>query len=261
MRLRRHRARLYLGGSVALSIALAILGAACSDDSAIPIPLADPFADGGSGSPQATGSKNKVDAAPGSTDPDDAASSADCSAAPVLRPGSGASFFCPFLPRNTDASSVDCFNDQTCCNPGKDPATGKNPTSFCAKTPLDSKGSTDQSACAAQAGSFASSWPAAGGSSWECADGRNCNAGQVCCLFTADGIILPDKVNIGPDLNKAIPAACNAKQAFKYGGTHCSSGCNPDNEIQTCSTDDDCNGKHCVPFEVFPGGRDLGYCN
>jgi hypothetical protein len=256
MRLRRHRARLFLGGAVAIS--LAIVGVACSDDSVIPIPLADPFADAGSDPTQKTGSKTK-DGAPAPDDPD-AGSGADCSAAPILRTTSGAAYYCPFLPRGLDASATDCFNDQTCCTPGKDPS-GAFPPAFCAATPLDSKGSTDQSACATQAGSFSSSWPAAGGTTWECADGRNCASGQVCCLFTASGTAAPSKVNIGPDQNKAVPAACNAKQVFKAGGTHCTSTCDPGSEIQTCGADTDCTAPtHCVPFDAL-GGRDLGYCN
>jgi hypothetical protein len=255
MGLRRHRARFFLGGTVAVSLAIVVV--ACTDDGVIPIPLADPFADAGS-DPQKTDAKTTGDGGSGTGDDPDAANGADCSAAPALRTTSGNAFYCPFLPK--DAGSADCFNDETCCDPGKD-STGAFPPGFCAKTPLDTKGSTDQSACAAQAGTLGSSWPATGGTTWECADGRNCASGQACCLFTAAGTVAPNKVNVGPDQNKAVPAACNAKQLFKGGGSHCTSACDPDNEVQTCASDTDCTApKHCTPFDAT-GSRVLGYCN
>jgi hypothetical protein len=251
---RRHRRILvFAGGALGASVSLVV--AACSNDDFIPIPLADLSQDGSTGK-----TDGKTPEGGGSSSGDDDSGGADCSAAPRLR-NADFGFFCPFLPRDAgaDASSVNCTDDQTCCNPGKD-STGKNPPSFCASTSRSQKGSTDQSACSGQAADHGTQWVGIG-TSWECADRSNCSDGQVCCMYTETDLSAPDKVNVGPNLNKAIPTACNAKQAFKYGGTHCSSAC-ADDEIQMCSqNDDNCAPKICRAFEVFPGGRDLGYCN
>jgi hypothetical protein len=251
---RRRRRILFLAGSVGASVALVLV--ACSDDGLIPIPLADiTLLDGA----KPDGKSKLADGALAGDD-DDGGITADCSAAPALHSASFG-FFCPFLPKDAgpDGSTTSCGDDQTCCNPGKD-SNGKFPPSFCAATPRAAKGADDQSACAAQAATFGSQWVGVG-SSWECADRSNCSDGQVCCMYTETDLAPPDQVNIGPDQNKAIPTACNAKQAFKYGGTHCASSC-AGSEIQMCSTNDDnCTPKICRAFEINPGGRDLGYCN
>jgi hypothetical protein len=238
--------------------------AACSDNPFIPIPLGDPYGQEAGPTSRTTdaGKHTTSDGAPApSGDDDDSldAAGADCSAAPVLH-ASANGFYCPFLPTGTGSS---CTNDETCCNPGKDPGTGKFPASFCASTPVATKGSPTGAACASQAAAKSSTWVAAGGSSWECGDHTNCPDGQVCCLFTDPAVAGTDKVNIGPDsYDKGMPPACGAKQLNKYGGTYCAASCNPDSEIQTCGTNDDCTAPQtCKAFIVPPSKRDLGYCN
>jgi hypothetical protein len=254
----RHRGRRFvLALGAAIAAALMTL-AACSDNAFIPIPLGDPYGEeaGPTSRPTDAGKRPTDDGATSpSGDDDDSldASNADCSAAPVLH-SSANGFYCPFLPTGTGSS---CKNEETCCNPGKGPSGF--PASFCASTPLDTKGATG-TACANQAAAKGSTWVAAGGSSWECGDHTNCADGQVCCLFTDPAVAGTDKVNVGPE--KGVPAACLAMQLNKYGGTYCAASCNPDNEIQTCGSDADCTAPQtCKPFIVPPSKRDLGYCN
>jgi hypothetical protein len=257
MQERTRRLAILVGGSL-ISCGALILAACSNDSGTTPIPTANGGTDGGRDA-------KTTDAKGGSTTdgtPETDSGSADCANAPKLRSNDDG-FFCPFLPRDAgDASATNCTHDQTCCNPGRN-ADGKNPPSFCATTPRADKGVADQTQCAAQAVDFGSEWIAKEGKTWECGDKNNCSTGQVCCMFNQIDPPLSgtDKVNVGPNLNKTLPVACAAKQAFKYGGTYCAATCG-DEDIQMCSaTDNDCAPKKCVPFEVFPGGRNLAYCN
>jgi hypothetical protein len=258
MRSSRVRRVVFVGGAIVMAVGLVLV--ACSNNDYIPIPLNDPTADDGGGGGKSDGAKTPTGEG-GNDDLD--SGGADCSAAPKLRSSSNGSFFCPFLgvDAGPDASTTNCTDDQTCCNPGVG-AGGTHPPSFCASTPKAQKGATDQAACNAQAAGYGTEWVASQGTTWECGDKNNCSSGQVCCMFTSADVAPPDKANVGPNLNPALPKACGAKQAFKYGGTYCASSCG-DTDIQMCSNSDkNCTSpKTCHAFEIYPGGRDLGYCN
>lgn len=257
MQQRTRRLAIVVGGTLIASVGL-FLAACSTDNGTTPLPgqtdSGRPRTDTGTGS-----SSGEPETDAGS----DAALSPDCSTAPQLR-SNDKGFYCAFLPYDAGSAedaggASNCAHDETCCNPAK---VGNDfPKTFCASTPRDNKGGTKgQEACAAQAAAKSSTWTADAGSTWECGDKNNCNAGQVCCLFTQPGLAADQKVNIGTNQDKSIPKSCNALQAFKYGGTRCAAGCGAD-EIPLCSKTDSCpDGKTCTPFEVYPGGRDLGYC-
>jgi hypothetical protein len=255
MQQRTRRLAIILGGTLFASVGLVL--AACSTDNGS-TPLPGQTADA-SRRETGTGSSGGEDEQDGDAPERDAGADADCRNAPRLR-NNDEGFFCAFLPRDAGAGGgSNCGHDETCCNPAA--VDGGFPTTFCASTPRRQKGGTNgATACAAQAAAKGSTWTAGKGTTWECGDKNNCDTGQVCCMFT-DPAVEGDKVNIGKNLNKQIPEACDAKQAFKYGGTRCAPDCAAD-EIQLCSnTDQNCQaGKTCYPFEVYPGGRNLGYC-
>jgi hypothetical protein len=255
MQQRTRRLAIILGGTLFASVGLVL--AACSTDNGTS-PLPGQTGDA-SRRDTSTGSRGGEDEQDGEAPEQEAGADADCRDAPRLR-DNDQGFFCAFLPFDAGgAGRSNCSHDETCCNPAK--VDGGFPKTFCASTPRAEKGGTNgATACAAQAAAKGSIWTNGQGTTWECGDKNNCDTGQVCCMFT-DPAVQDDKVNIGKNLNKQIPAACDAKQAFKYGGTRCARNCAAD-EIQLCSnTDQNCQGgKTCYPFEVYPGGRNLGYC-
>jgi len=231
-------------------VAAGLISAACGTDNGT--------------TPTPTVEAGNKDTGPGKTDtgPDpetdagtDAMEAADCAEAPRLR-NNQTSFFCAFYRRDAaaDDSGVplsNCANDETCCNPGAISA-GNFPPSFCA----DGKGEV---ACQTGALTNGSSWPD-GGTAWECNDKNQCNSGQICCLIPRPGE--PD-TDIGafPKNDPNVPPACNAKRAYKTGGSRCRTGnsCNA-GENRLCSlSDNNCpSGSTCTPVEgLF---RDLGYC-
>ena len=258
MQQRTRRLAMLLGGSLLATVGFL---AACSTDNGT-TPLPGTGGDSGRDTKK-DGSDTKGDDDDDDTTPGDGGTGADCGNAPKLRSNDKGSY-CAFFVRDAAAGDAgaggnrNCSHDETCCNPGKG-SDGNFPSSFCASTPRDTKGGNNgQTACGAQATANGSTWNAAG-STWECADKNSCGAGETCCMFTwADGGP-NDKVNIGKSLDKDIPAACGALQAFKQGGTRCATSCASD-EIQLCSlSDDSCTGNQkCTPFSgQF---RDLGAC-
>ncbi len=260
MQQRTRRLAIIIAGTLLASVGLVL--AACTTDNGT-VPLPGQTGDGGSkkntSSSGGDDEEEEEEEQDGDTTKKDAGADADCREAPRLRNNENG-FFCAFLPRDAGgAGGNNCSHDETCCNPAQ--VDGQFPPTFCASTPRNEKGGTNgAAACAAQAEAKGSTWTPGKGTTWECGDSNNCDDGQVCCIFT-DPSITDDKVNIGPNQNKSIPAACDAKQAFKYGGTRCAAACAAD-EIQLCSlSDDNCTGaRKCYPFEVYPGGRNLGYC-
>lgn len=256
MQQRTRRLAFAIGGTVITSVGLFL--AACSTDNGMaPLPGQ---VDSGRARADAGGSSSETDGQA----PDDAAAGPDCSAAPRVRTNDHG-FYCAFLPRDAGSAAdaggaSNCAHDETCCNPGK---VGNDfPKTFCASTPRAQKGGANgATACAAEAAARSSTWTPDAGTTWECADKNSCDTGQVCCLFTQPGLSAGEQVNIGKNLDKTIPQACNAQQAFKYGGTRCAASCAAD-EIQLCSgTDQNCQSpRTCSAFEVAPGGRELSYC-
>jgi hypothetical protein len=254
MQHRTRRAAILFCGTLLGTAAIAI---ACDDRGLTDTPKYGDDDDDGGGQ-TGDGGKSSSSSSGGA---DDSGTGADCSAAPKLR-SNDKGFFCSFLrDGGSTAGPRNCSADETCCNPTKVGTT--QPPTYCATTLRAAKGLTDLSSCAAQAAAHASDW-SAGGSSWECADKNNCADGKVCCMFTQAGSA--EKTNVGPNGNKNIPPACNAKQGFKWGGTYCADACG-DTDVALCaSTDDNCVApKKCIPFEIFQGSssdsRNLGYCN
>lgn len=183
----------------------------------------------------------------------------ECKDAPKLldtTPG----FWCDFLDKGKGGL---CQADETCCNPGRPPQTEGAPptyaTSYCAKTPRDQKGAYPSAACKEQAPPDEFGWVEAGATTWECADSKQCGDGQKCCLGSVS--TEPGKVvNLGPWRTEAVPATCDALQAYKNTGTHCADAC-PKPEIQLCDLEGkDCKeGQQCVPFHAF-NRKTFGYC-
>jgi hypothetical protein len=253
MRHSRQRLALITGGALLVSVGLVLV--ACSDNTVEPLPgVPEDDVDGGATDARTADRRG----APG---PDDEDGGGDCGTAPRVR-GVTTGFFCTGFRRDggtTDASATSCDHDETCCNSGAIP--GSSPAiypSFCAATPRADKGLQNQPACADQAASLGATWIAEGSFTWECADKNSCNAGQVCCLFTKEGET--DNANIGPSQDDRL-AGCNAKQAFKHGGTYCAMEC-AETDVKLCSsTDENCGSKKCTAFRGGPGSRDLAYCN
>jgi len=257
------RLAILVGGTLVASVGLFL--AACSTDNGTTTPLPGQGGDSGrrdsSGGTSGTSGTSGEDPDADVDDDGGSSSGADCGNAPRLR-NNGQGFFCAFLPRDAGSASdaggtSNCAHDETCCNPAR--VGTEFPKSYCANTPT--KTGTGETACAAQAAAKNSTWTANMGSTWQCGDKNNCGASQVCCLFSQAGLPAGEKVNIGKNLDTQIPPACNAQQAFKYGGTKCAAACGAE-EIQLCGTQDqNCTGgKTCSPFEVDPGGRNLAYC-
>jgi hypothetical protein len=263
-----------VGGTLITSIGLFI--GACSTDNGTTTPLPGSSSgtsggkkDGSSGSTGSTGTSG-TSGTSGGEDDGGSSSGADCGNAPILRGNGNGGFFCAFFRRDAGGPVVDaggtanCANNETCCNPAS-AAGGAFPPSFCARTESNQKGVENNPACAAQATAMGSQWPAGGAMNypkiWECGDKNACAGGQVCCMYSEPNLPATDKVNIGPNTDPQVPPACNAKQAYKYGGSKCAAACDAD-EIQLCSsTDMNCTGgKTCLPFEVRPGGKDLASC-
>jgi len=209
-----------------------------------------------------TGAKDTGTGSDGSSTTDggtDSSSAADCGNAPKLRNNTNG-FFCAFYrgDNGDGGTTSNCNNDEICCNTSAKYADGGFAPSFCApESAPGAKGGIAQ--CAAEATNEGSLW-ADGGSAWECNDKNACAAGQICVLITQPGAT--GIVNIGKSLDKDIPAECNAKQAFKQGGSRCvpTAGHPAADEIKLCSSSDqNCSaGSTCTPFEGF--FRDLGYC-
>lgn len=263
MKQQTRRLIIILGGAM-LSAAGLTLAACSTDNGSTPLPTAgsDSGRDTGGNTGKDTGSPTEND---GDTPGQDGGGGADCGDAPSLHKTTSG-FFCAFYKDGGMADAggnSNCANNETCCNPGKNGATF--PPSFCASTPASGKGDNGQDECNAQATAKSGvAWVAAGSSTWECASSENCGAGNTCCIVTsaaekADG----GHVNIGKASGStAPPAACNALQAYKYGGTICKASCTGLDEIELCSeTANNCaGGKKCTPFVVQPGFRDFGYC-
>lgn len=256
MQQRTRRLAIVFAASVLAS--LAVLAACSTDNGTTPTPSTSGKKDADKGDDD----DDDDDSNPDGSKPKPADAGADCSEAPRVRTNS-AGFFCSFFTRDAGASDAggksNCGNDETCCNPGK-ADNGDFPPSFCASTPVGDKGGNNaQAACSDQAAENGSEWHAAGSSTWECGDKNNCDDGQVCCMFTWADAGAMDKVNIGKSLDKAVPAACGALQAFKQGGTRCAASCAAD-EIRLCGkTDDSCTGSQkCTPFAALY--RDLATC-
>lgn len=241
--------RLVILFSSTLLCAGSLLAAACSSDTT----------SAGGDMPTVEAGKKDTGSSSGSSGGSDSGDldsglAADCSEAPQLRSNTNG-FYCSFVPKDAgvdaDGGSPSyCHDNETCCNPGKD-GNGNFGTSACVYDP----NKTGNTACDDADPTWASR---TNNSVWECADKNNCASGEVCCLTTA-----PDaggNVNIGKSTDKSIPAACNALQAYKAGGTKCATSCAAGSEIQLCSTSDDhCGaGTTCTPFAgLF---RDLAYC-
>lgn len=256
MQKRIRRCALFLGGVSIVSGAI-LIGACGTDNGTTSGSL--PTVEGG----RDTGPRPET--GPETDGGVDAPAEADCSKAPVLRmhtPTNG--FFCSFFRRDGGAPEAGvgasyCPADDTCCNPGDNPAgSGTFPASYCAT----GKG---ESACAAQAAANGSTWRADAGSAWECADNVQCTGGQVCCIIQDPVRLAADpngnKLNIGkfPASNKDVPPACNAQMAYNAGGSRCRATCLA-GEYKTCSLNDTscAAGQTCTPVEaVF---RDLGAC-
>lgn len=246
--LRFRRYALFLSG--AAFVAGGLMALACSSDSTAPTAVPGVDANKNDGSVSETGTTDA---------PNDQQTSVDCSLAPVLHDNTNG-FYCSFLFRDAGpdgASGPYCANTETCCNPAAY-SDGGHAATFCAT----GKGSNNEALCLAQAGTNNSAWPVGGkfpGVSYACNDSRNCSAGQKCCMFTqADSGT--DHVNIGTNLDTNIPKACDAKQAFKQGGTYCAATCTAGTEIQLCYQDSECSGgTKCQPFEAF-SNRELGSC-
>lgn len=253
MQQRTRRLAILLGGTLLATVG--VLAACSTDNGTTPLPGQTGNDSGRDSSKTDGGDNNEEDDADTPKD----GGGADCSEAPRLRSNDRGGFFCSFFTRDAGAGDAggrsNCADDETCCNPGKG-GDGEFPPSFCAET--ETKGGNAPAACAAQAAANGSTWTA-GSSAWECGDKNNCDDGQVCCLITWADAGPMDKVNIGKSLDKDIPAACNALQAFKQGGTRCAASCAAD-QIQLCSnSDDNCTGNQkCTPFTAQ--FRDLAYC-
>jgi hypothetical protein len=263
---------LFLGG--ALLAAGSLFAIACgtdngtADDSPLPTPdgsRTDGRAnDGGTGEP-GDGSTATTDGS---------AEGADCGTAPKLR-GNATSFYCAFArDAGPDGGNPNfCNNDQTCCSGGclaRDGA-GKCTSfgdSYCIKSNDKGAslsganyGASGQKACGASKDWVPGDRDASTSSTWECADKNQCGANEVCCLFTGPQYNgTTDRVNIGTNLDTAIPKTCGALQAFKQGGSRCATTCTANTEIRLCSTSDNNCGANqkCTPFEAL--NRDLAYC-
>jgi hypothetical protein len=81
----------------------------------------------------------------------------------------------------------------------------------------------------------------AGNTDWQCEDPTDCANGQHCCGSGTVVIAPPGCQNFGS----------------KFTGTHCAASCAA-NEITMCTSDGECGGKTCTPFETK--GNQVGAC-
>lgn len=254
---------LVLGG--AFSISAGLLVAACSTDNGTSSSGALPTVDSGPKKDTGTPGDDDDDT---TTDGGDGGPAADCGAAPFLVNNSAdAGIFCPFQAAK-DAGNCLAATQQ-CCAPGTFGAP-----SFCANIVKTVEANNETAArfaaCQAQVPDAAA--PDGGwdpnnkfNAAWECSDSTSCPAGNVCCATSQPGADATNKVNVGPNqFTKGIPAACNAKQLFKQGGTRCATACNS-LELPLCSKNDQCaSGQECQAMAGTANSgistRYLGYC-
>lgn len=191
----------------------------------------------------------------------DSPSNADCAKNPILRTTTRPTgFFCGFYNADGGDSGTgndrNCPSDDTCCDPGPDPAGSKMfPPAYCAV----GKGAP---ACAAlPTPAPGTKWVADGGTAWECADKNSCPAAAPVCCLIQDVNKLPKTLNIGgySATNMDHPPACNAKTAYNAGGTACRTACAAGEEKMCSLSDDTCGaGTKCTAFDAL--FRQLGYC-
>lgn len=269
------RLALFLGATAAFAGGMFVV--ACGTDNGDTNDVPTPQVDSGdntnkkdAGGTKDSGNVDEEDADVTDPDADTTGGDADCSKAPKLRDNTKG-FYCSFLPIGDAGADGGgntgpyCDNDETCCNPA-DNADKTHNTSFCAPEKNGAAGCKSYAEAHAADGLAWPEVPEKPGSSWECADNVACGgAGWSCCMFTSSQYTDPkDSVNVGNSTDKTIPKECNAKQAFKQGGTHCvhDNACpaGDKTEIKLCSLSDaNCpNGTTCTPFAGF--FRDLGYC-
>lgn len=258
----RHRRRLaYLLGCMALT-GLGVT-AACSSDEIVPLPGGDTFTNPDSGkkttsnsSGQSSGQSTSGGSSSGDDDDIPDAAGYDCSAAPKLH-ATTQGFYCAFYKGgDPDAAggTANCTNDTTCCNPGKNGSSF--PASYCAG---GDKGNNGIDNCTNGAGDNGSTWVTAGGTTWECGASSNCG-GSKCCAFSVPGADAGNYINYGKDTQSKAPPQCSPQYVYKIGGTRCAADCDPDSELELCSSTDACsNGATCIPAGTT-GTRDLGIC-